>query len=277
MRNEIEPKSLCYVSSYYDIGRYSWSSFKRTFDEYLDSFRPYITMFDNLEPKLQNKYHFILFCDKRFFNIMNSEIGKNKYFTIIPTDEDYFREHTVMWNRLKKEEEIINDKEFLKLVGDRSRFPEHSYPKYSLINHIKIELVNRAIDITNEKFDMYCWTDFGYFSHKNRIPKNPINTDRLDWDRITYTLINKIGKEDLSIGYTLKYAPEKIGGFFFAGPIHRLREYKELYIKVHKEFQDMFIVDDDQHLALQCYKKNPFIFNLVCLYGWHKALVYYQL
>ena len=34
--------NICYVTSYYDIGRDSWDGFTRTFDEYLRDFEPFI-------------------------------------------------------------------------------------------------------------------------------------------------------------------------------------------------------------------------------------------
>ena len=38
--------NICYVTSYYDIGRDSWDGFTRTFDEYLRDFEPFITLFN---------------------------------------------------------------------------------------------------------------------------------------------------------------------------------------------------------------------------------------
>ena len=37
--------NICYITMYYDIGRDKWKSFKRTFEEYLEGFLPFIELF----------------------------------------------------------------------------------------------------------------------------------------------------------------------------------------------------------------------------------------
>ena len=37
----------CYITSYYDINRENWENqFSRTFDDYLSTFKPFVTLFD---------------------------------------------------------------------------------------------------------------------------------------------------------------------------------------------------------------------------------------
>jgi hypothetical protein len=50
-----------------------------------------------------------------------------------------------------------------------------------------------------------------------------------------------------------------------------------LYHEILNYFQNTLnIVDDDQHLVLQCYFKNPSLFTMHYLGRWHSVLREYQ-
>ena len=80
----------------------------------------------------------------------------------------------------------------------------------------------------------------------------------------------------MDITYTLKVAPEKIGGFFFLGRKDKLKEYQQIYHQILDNFQNNNIADDDQHLALRCYFHKPSLFTLHYLMEWHCILFKYQ-
>ena len=64
---------------------------------------------------------------------------------------------------------------------------------------------------------------------------------------------------------------------YFFGRKDKLLEYQKLYHETLNWFQnELNIADDDQHLALQCYFKNPELFTLHYNGDWHKALLYFQ-
>ena len=71
----------------------------------------------------------------------------------------------------------------------------------------------------------------------------------------------------------MRFAPEVIGGFWFFGSRTKMIEYQKVYLRTFLEFQNVGIADDDQHVVLQCYLKEPHLFSLnKTFYGWHKVL-----
>lgn len=265
--------TICYVSAFVDIGRSKWTYFSRDFARYMVCFRPYIAMFKNLEEKNVTDYHMIVYISENVAEKFKEEITTS-LIQVHVVNEEFLSKNTI-WSRLDRETEIIHSVDYMTLVSDRLIFPENSNPKYTLINHAKIDFVCLAMNHTDAPY--LCWTDFGYFSNTKNIPYNPLDVEKLDKERVNYTLINQISELDQDIIYTIKNAPEKIGGFFFFGNRNILKQYQQLYHKMHLQLQDKNLVDDDQHLALRCYFENPDMFCLHMLGGWHKALTHFQL
>jgi hypothetical protein len=260
------------VTAFLDINRENWSSFNRTFDQYFQAFTPLVDMFRKIEH--DNAYHLVIFADKKHIERVKLYVNSLKNITIIDIDEKYLENNSILWKRLPRETEIVNSQEYRKLIQHRISHPENNNPRYTLINHAKIDFVNIATKLIPCEY--FCWVDFGYCSNPVNIPRNPIDINRLDKSRINYTLINPINSLDSNILYTLQNAPEKIGGFFFFGSRERIIEYQQLYHSIHEAFQDRNIVDDDQHIALQCCFAKPSLFALHNVGGWHKALVAFQ-
>src|SRR5690606_34533674 len=102
------------------------------------------------------------------------------------------------------------------------------------------------------------------------------NQPLLDITKINYNLFCKLTSNDENILYTIANAPERIGGGFFFLPQNLIDIYQKIYHDKHKEFQDLNLVDDDQHIALRCYYDNKNIFNLFSSGGWYSALEFLQ-
>lgn len=262
--------SVCYVTAYLEIGRENWKFFKRTFDEYFSSFINFLNVYKN---DTENNFLYI-FMDKSYLHKLASVIENIKNIVLIPIDEQYMFQNSVLWNRIESEEKIMNSEEYKNLIAHRSNCPETHNPKYTLINHAKVDFVKICIDMC--KADYFCWVDFGYCNRYDRIPSKLLDIEKLDKNKVNYTLINPINSKDTDIIYTLVNAPEKIGGFFFFGNRNVLKEYQKLYHKVHLDFQNKKFVDDDQHIALLCYFENQRLFQLHYLGGWHRALNVFQ-
>ena len=65
--------SLCYVTMFLDIGRADWKNvFKRTFEEYLKYFEPFIPLFNK---KTCNNDLLVVFLDKNFVNSLKEKIN----------------------------------------------------------------------------------------------------------------------------------------------------------------------------------------------------------
>ena len=182
-----------------------------------------------------------------------------------------------MWKTLKKEDQVMNSLYFKNIIGHRHIYPEHSFPEYTLINHCKIDLICSLINSNKLDYEYYCWVDFGFFKLKENIPNKLLDINRFNLNTINYALINAVDERDKNIYYTLKYAPEKIGGYFFFGKKSKLKEYQKLYHEILDYFQTTLnLTDDDQHLVLQCYFKNPTLFTLHNLGKWHSIFVEYE-
>lgn len=263
----------CYITSYYDINREQWTNnFKRCFDDYLITFEPFISLFNS---EYCGDDEMIVFIDskqyERLQELINSKPKSNISLHSI-NSETMNQLH--MWKTLEKEREIMNLESFRKLLGERHIFPEHNYPEYTLINHSKIDIVCRAIDLNLSKHNIFAWVDFGFFAKDTNIPNFLLDISNFNLDKINYSLLNPIEKINFDIEYNLMNAPEVIGGFFFLGSKEKMLEYQKLYHETLDYFQNILkIADDDQHLVLQCINKNPDLFSFnTKIYGWHKVL-----
>ncbi len=273
---------LCYTTVFLNIGREDWNQFQRFFNDYFDSFMNLVRMFREMTDN-KSRYSLIVFIDKKYSEKVKECCSDLENVRVIEIDEEFMRTHIPIWNRLERETEIMNSDRFKQLMAPtgRLKYPEHTNPKYTLINHAKIDFINYAIDLEKD-CEYFCWVDFGYFSNfgqfakEKRIPDYPLDINQFDLDKVNYTLINELTEQDRSVRYTLAYAPERIGGFFFFGNRKRLAEYQKLFHSIHSAFQIANIADDDQHIALQCYFQRPELFKLHYLGGWHRALIRFQ-
>jgi hypothetical protein len=263
-----------------DIGRADWKNvFTRTFDQYLKDFEPFIPLFNK---KTCEGDLLIVFIDNKWENMLSEKInvyklhGEKFNIKVIGIDIN-FMSLLPMWQTLKKEEQIMNSIYFKNIIGNRIVYPEHSFPEYTLINHCKIDLICTLINSNKVNYEYYCWVDFGFFKLKENIPSRLLDINNFDLNTINYTLINSVDERDKNVYYTLKYAPEKIGGCFFFGKKSKLKEYQKLYHQTLDYFQNTLnLADDDQHLSLRCYFQNPSLFTLHYLGKWHTVFIEYQ-
>ncbi len=270
--------SICYVTAFYDLKRENWSSFDRTVDQYFLYFEPFIGLFSRKNRKDQRM---VLFMDKKHTDRARNLIeryGENARINVIEIDKDFLSENIPVWKTLHTEREIMQSEDFKEKVGRRIRFPEHQIPEYTLINHAKIDFVNYVINSIATAAKFFAWVDFGYFAYPKNVPNDLLDIGKLDIERVNYTLINKLDDNDKSVDHTLKYAPEKFGGFFFFGSRVVLKEYQRLYHEILENWQTKLrIADDDQHLALRCYFQKPEMFALHYTGAWHAALKHFQI
>lgn len=273
-------KSLCYVTMFFDIGRDKWKNvFTRTFTQYLKEFEPFIPLFNK---KTCKDDLLVVFIDKKWESMLFEKINlykidDNSFNIKVVGIDNNFMNFLPMWNTLKREDEVMHSQYFKSIIADRYIYPEHTYPEYTLINHCKIDLICALIESKKINYDYYCWVDFGFFKLKENIPDNLLDINLFNLQTINYSLINQIDELDKNVYYTLKRAPEKVGGYFFLGHKNKLKEFQKLYHEILNYFQNTLnIVDDDQHLVLQCYFKNPSLFTMHYLGKWHTILREYQ-
>jgi hypothetical protein len=262
---------ICYVTTFFDLDRENWVKYERSIDHYFDSFATTIALLRK-EPM---GAHLVVYIDRKHRLRLDKIIGDTKNVSVVDIDEDYLDKNIFIWSRLDEETRIMNTAEYKELIAHRIEHPEHYNPRYTMINHAKIDFITRTMDIIDYQY--FCWIDFGYFGgDSKRVPVHLLDITKFDLERINYTLIHQIDDRDKDVLYTLKEAPYKVGGFFFFGRKDVIRSYQKLYHETHLELQEQGIVDDDQHLALRCYFKQPDLFKMHHLGWYNRAMVFFQ-
>lgn len=270
--SKMPPERLCYVTAFLDLQRDTWQHFKRNTDTYFQEFQPMLDMFVD-HPDASN-YDLVVFIDSKHFHRLPKVLPPN--IIVKEIDEVYLQTHSPLWQRLDKEKSIMESETYRNIVRHRLHHPEHHNPKYTMINHCKVDFLHLAMDMVPEATH-FAWVDFGYCKLQENIPRNFLDLNKVDKTKVNYTLINPINPiQDREVIYTLQHAPEKVGGFFFCGSKESLLKYREMYHLVHLFLQEHNIVDDDQALALYAYLEKPDWFCMHMLGGFHKALTTFQ-
>jgi protein YibB len=289
---EKQEREITLVTAFLDIGRDNWENndFKRTTNFYINSFLTY----------LNYPYKMVCYIDEKYFEHVYKVYKKSPYQNkqFIPIHREWLDQNIHAWRQIEKDRNILNDPNFKKFLKGRLEFmypegipeeneqrtylcPENIYPEYNVINHSKIDFISHAIK--NGFINTYytAWSDFGYFStyHKDgeSLPTETIDTNKLDPNKITICLRREIIEDDKDMFFTLLFAYELFIGAFYAGPTHIMEGFKDIYHDCVEELYRNGISDDDQHVYIRCYMKNPDIFNLSIHRGdWPKALTYFQ-
>lgn len=258
---------VCLVTAFLDIGRDEWNTYSRSVSEYFTSFLPYLRLHHDI----------IVFMDDRHSLNLQSLISKcspSARVKIVPINREWMKDHIFAYSKLKMETLIMNSDGFKQLIPDyRKGCPETYSPEYNIMQHAKIDFVCHAIDANYSQCRYFAWTDFGYFKNDSMTmdtAKTKLDITKFDLEKVNFQTINPVDERDRNVMYTLTYAPEKIGGFFYFGGIEPLKEYQKIYHDVYSEMHRMGIVDDDQHMMIRSYFRNKSLFRLWDLGGWHK-------
>ena len=271
-------KELVIVSAFLDINREKWStSYKRTARDYILSFTNYF----NYNTKM------LVFIDDKYIDeikeIYNNSSYNNTIF--VPINNDWMTKHIYAWQLLDISKHIMQSDKYTNLVKDRIACgnPENIYADYNAINHSKIDFICYAINNNLINRDSFiCWSDFGYFNsilHNNpsEYPNNHLDITKFNPNKLSFCLRNKLDNKDQDAIYTLVNAPERFTGSFFAGPSNLMLKLQKLYHTSLKELYNNNISDDDQHIYLRCFLKEPNLFNLYLYsYKWPKGLCYFE-
>jgi hypothetical protein len=257
------------VTLFYNIGRETWGLYPRKVVEYLAAFETF----------LEYDYKMIIFVDYRYFDELNEKVKNSKFNNkmLIPINEQWLLDNLWSWSKLEREAEIMQSTKYKTLVSHRidRNYPENVNPNYTILTHSKIDVVNYVIDNDLTDDEYLAWVDFGYFYNKVNdefLPKSTLDLNKFDLDKVNLCLINPIEERDKDIIYTLQYAPEKIGAYFFFANKSKFKEFQESCHRWLDTFQHLGIADDEQGIWIQCYFEDPELFKLHVFYKWHQAL-----
>ena len=255
-----ENEDITLITAFYDIGRENYVLYNRSIYTFINSFLNYLNI----------DYKMIVFIDDRYIDIILKYYEKSKYKnkTFIPINEEWLCKNIPSWSLLDKETEIMNSEYFKTLLKERIEIfiPETIYPKYTLINHSKIDFVCYAIN--NLNVNDYCvWTDFGYhhsilLNNTNLFPKTIISLNNINTNKLIFFQYNQFNEDDKNIINLTKSGKMIIQGAYFSGNKENLLKLQTLYKECLKELHDNNITDDDQHIYFRCYLKKPELFTL---------------
>lgn len=281
------------VTAFFDIGRNSWNDdFKRSADFYIESFLNF----------LQYPYNMICYIDDRYIetvlDVYANSPYKNKRF--IPINQEWLDANIASWKKLHIDKQIIQCYYYKELLENRLRFmypngapeenrrnhlyPENEFPEYNAINHSKIDFI--VDSIINGFITTYytCWCDFGYFNSQHSgdsstFPKQLLDSNKFHKSKLSFLLKNEVGELDKDMIYTLVVAPEVFTGTFFAGPSLLMLKFQKLYHQCVEELYRNGISDDDQHIYLRCYLKDPDFFDIHVIEGeeWPRGLTFFSM
>lgn len=263
---------LTYVTAYVELDRSSWVNFARPFEDYFSAFKPLADLVKKSNP---HEFHMVVYIDRKVSDQVTKYVSGAPNITTIQIDDETMFIKFPLWRRLNRETAIMQSEEYRTRMKHRLQFPEHTNPKYTIVNHCKVDFMAHATTIVLDS-EHFCWVDFGYCNKPQNIPQRPLDVRQFDPNRITYTLISPLTELDKNIDYTLLHAPERVTGCFFFGGRNALKAYQGLYHGIHAWLQSMNIVDDDQHLVIQCYVQAPSLFDFRVHGVWHQALTIYQ-
>jgi hypothetical protein len=265
-KGKLKMSDITLVSMFYDIGRENWNLYPRKVQEYISAFEKF----------LDYDYTMIVFIDDKYIDKLQEKVIGSK-ITLIPINEEWVMSNLWSWSRLDREKEIMSSFKYQSLVQHRidKNYPENVNPLYTILTHSKIDVVNYAIDNNLIDTDYVAWIDFGYFYKKTSaefLPTGPLDLNKFDLNKVNICLINSITDRDQDVIYSLQYAPEKIGAYFFMASKEKMQEFQKLCHKWLLIFQQNEIADDEQGVWLQCYFDQPNLFADHVFYKWHQAL-----
>jgi len=264
LKNSIE--NITIVTAFLNINRGDWKNHNRSIDNYVNSFKKY----------LNYGYKIILFLDDTIDLTISSE-----NITVIKINREWLSNNCQMWSYLKITSDIMFSEKYRNLVKNRNN-PENNYPEYNVIMHCKMDFLKYSIE--NFKLNFVVWSDFGYH---NSIAKNETITSILDINKFNVNKLNFCLRNKVPVDYNsnnileaekmLVSAPEIFTGSFFAGNSQNILKLYNLYRISLEELHNINITDDDQHIYLCCYLKNPNLFELYLNESkWPVALKYFE-
>ena len=286
MNNEIKyfnnkNNNIIMITAFFNINRENWNVLNRNVDYYIESLKILLSTEKNIIVFIDDRYIELDFIQNYIYNI---NILKNKS-KIIPINYGWLYTNSKSWQKNEICKNIMKSNDYINKVSKRIEAgnPENIYPEYNTINHSKIDFIKYAIDNNMiENNDLICWCDSGY--HKSILHNNPfefpysnLDSNKFNDDKLNFCLRNKITENDKNINYTLINAPEVFTGSFFSGNIDLMNKLYSLYHECLDDMYNLNIADDDQHVYLRCFLKQPQLFELfLSLDKWPEALNYFQ-
>lgn len=238
---------IIFTTAFKDINREKWISYQVSTGRYIDYF---IYLAKNI------KYTLIVYLEKEIKDLIFKKTSLNENIIFRELNEV----NTFLNQFLEKDKEIINSDIYKQKVPEyRKKLPEHLYSDYNLINHSKINFVNKTKQLY-PNYLYYAWIDFGRMNGElDNIPQN-LDISLLPKNKITYHFVNDPPKNRISEENMLRSNEVHLLGSSFILPNRMVEIFEILWKNKLIDWQKEYITDDDQNLVLQLYFDNPYMF-----------------
>ena len=248
------------VTAFFDIGRENFEKFPRSKQQYLDYFRFWARIRNDM----------IVFCapenEKTISEIRDAYGLKEK--TQIVAIEDVFSIEPGLYGRMLAIEKDEAYQNFRYRYHDPSNYADYNY-----VVDLKGYFLMRAAELTQGE-SLMAWIDFGY-NHGGQFYTHSADFDFLLSgefpDKVTMFCLNDPDKLSLIDSLQFQYdcfngmvtiLPQKLCAFFWS-------ELKEAW----QSLLNIGCMDDDQQLDLMVYKRNRELFEItVC--KWYEAFLF---
>ena len=251
--------SVLFVTAFKDIGRGSWANYTRSTDTYIEWFM-------NLS---KTPIRLICFCEDDIAKILNEKGFLNTY----PYEKDntFFKVEHI-------EKSIIESAHFKNIISKRtddSNSSECINHLYNIVTNNKVLFLDRARAIF-PSYSNYAWIDFGYMRDPLKIPQ-ALNFSSLAGNTtIRVPSFNNIDVDKILDPINLLIYPthyfNPIQGSLFIVPINLVSWLSKEYTSMVVEYYKLNIIDDDQAIILQLYKKFADKFTLHIHNEWFTML-----
>lgn len=256
--------NLTIITAFYDIGRSKWTGFigghplpsylKRTTDQYFECFERML--------KLDNDI--VVFTSPDLVERFDKYKVQKPNLAVIPYE--FHNAHPDIREKIAK---IHNDPKFYGPI--RQPFnPEYWNVDYVMINLMKSEFVNYAIDTSIVLTELVAWLDFGYCRTDDCVPTTKWNYN-FELDRIHLFSVKKFVPTHMNLREIINTNDVFIQG------CHIVASKKDWQF-LENEMQislDMFLekgwIDDDQTFYFMNYCRNPDSYEIHYLDPNHKC------
>lgn len=238
------------VTAYFDINRSEWNNFNRSSNQYIDYFKFWAGIKNNMIIYTEKKYEKIITTIRKTY-------GNDKKTQVIVI-EDIKKLDTELYSRMSNAAINDNPKKFRILHNN----PEVWNVDYNYIMMLKPWFVKDAIDrgMTSETI---AWVDFG-FNHGGKYYTKPEEFNFL-WNYKFSDKINIFTLKDLDsepIYNITRNMDAYITAGMIVGPSYLWGEFWRLMRKCMISLNRVGLMDDDQTIILMSIREKPEIFDI---------------
>ena len=240
-----------FVTAFKDLEREKWPRFGRTVGNYFERFQKLVAL----------PIPLVVYVDTKTASHVRAAVKGRRFFTEVIVVTSKALAKMGVWSLLGRECEIMQSKKYLELTSHRRTFPENNNPRYTMINHAKVDFVHDASH-RFPQFPYLAWVDFGYIDEGVQIRGVLDPLAHNDPSKVTYGTNKWPEGRDGDPIYTLKTATMGVEGNFFWGSAEAHARYREKYHETLRRFQRRGIADDDQAVAINIAVHHPELINL---------------